>query len=86
MLVLSRSEDESIVIGDEIEVCIVRIDGNTVRLGIKAPKAVPVHRKEVYESIKESNQAAVVAANKTEVLPQKALQKLRDQSKAKNDK
>lgn len=86
MLVLSRSEEESIIIGDDIEVCIVRIDGSTVRLGITAPKAIPVHRKEVYELIKESNQAACAAAKKTGVLPAKSLQKLRDQSKSKSPK
>lgn len=51
MLVLSRNTDESIVIGDEVEVKIVRVRGNRVRLGITAPRHIPVHRKEVYESI-----------------------------------
>ena len=51
MLVLSRRKDESIMIGDDVEVTIVDIRGVKVRLGITAPKAIPVHRKEVYEAI-----------------------------------
>ena len=52
MLVLSRQRDESIMIGDDIEITIVDVRGEKVRLGITAPSHVPVHRKEVYEAIK----------------------------------
>lgn len=58
MLVLSRNRDETIMIGDDIQVTIVDIRGDKVRLGINAPQQVPVHRKEVYEAIKRENQAA----------------------------
>ena len=53
MLVLSRQKDESIVIGKEgaIEVVIVDVRGDTVRLGITAPKEIPVHRREIYDAI-----------------------------------
>ena len=51
MLVLSRQRDESAVIGDHIEVTIIDIRGDKVRLGINAPREIQVHRKEVYESI-----------------------------------
>lgn len=51
MLVLSRRKDESIMIGEEVEVIIVDIRGDTIRLGISAPRSIPVHRKEVYEAI-----------------------------------
>lgn len=51
MLVLSRQRDESIMIGDNIEITIVDIRGDKVRLGINAPNTVPVHRKEVYQAI-----------------------------------
>ncbi|MDA0284752.1 MAG: carbon storage regulator CsrA [Planctomycetota bacterium] len=51
MLVLSRQRDESIIIGDNIVITIVDIRGDKVRLGIEAPKEVPVHRQEVYEAI-----------------------------------
>ncbi len=53
MLVLSRRNDESIMIGENVEVVIVDVRGNKVRLGITAPKSVSVHRKEVYEAIKK---------------------------------
>jgi carbon storage regulator len=51
MLVLSRRKDESIIIGDEIEIMIADVRGNKVRIAIDAPKNISVHRKEVYESI-----------------------------------
>lgn len=51
MLVLSRHRNESIRIGDDIEVMVVEIRGDKVRLGIKAPAYVPVHRQEVYDAI-----------------------------------
>ena len=51
MLVLSRQKDESIMIGDNIKITIVDVRGDKVRLGINAPKEVPVHRIEVYEAI-----------------------------------
>lgn len=53
MLVLSRKNNESIVINDDLIVTVVEIRGDKVRLGIEAPKNVPVHRKEVYEAIKK---------------------------------
>lgn len=58
MLVLSRQRDETIMIGDDIEVTVVDIRGDKVRLGINAPKEVAVHRKEVYEQIKKENREA----------------------------
>lgn len=56
MLVLSRQRDETIIIGDDIEITVVDIRGEKVRLGITAPPHVPVHRKEVYEAIKREKQ------------------------------
>lgn len=58
MLVLSRQRDETIMIGDEIEITVVDIRGDKVRLGITAPTRIAVHRKEVYESIRRENEAA----------------------------
>ena len=58
MLVLSRQRDETIMIGDDIELTIVDIRGDKVRIGIKAPSSVPVHRKEVYDAIKRENEQA----------------------------
>ncbi len=58
MLVLSRQRDETIMIGDNIEITIVDIRGDKVRLGITAPATIPVHRKEVYEAIQRENRDA----------------------------
>jgi carbon storage regulator len=58
MLVLSRQRDETIMIGDDIEITVVDIRGDKVRLGINAPPEVSVHRKEVWEAIQRENRAA----------------------------
>jgi carbon storage regulator len=58
MLVLSRQRDEMIMIGDDIEITIVDIRGEKVRLGINAPPHIPVHRKEVYEAMKREKVGA----------------------------
>ena len=58
MLVLSRQRDETIMIGDEIEITVVDIRGDKVRLGISAPTQIAVHRKEVYEAIRRENEQA----------------------------
>jgi creatinine deaminase len=58
MLVLSRTRDQTIMIGDDVEVTIVDIRGDKVRLGINAPRNISVHRKEIYEAVKRENRAA----------------------------
>ena len=58
MLVLSRQRDETIMIGDDIEVTVVDIRGDKVRLGINAPRQISVHRKEVYDAIRRENREA----------------------------
>ncbi|MBO6738242.1 MAG: carbon storage regulator CsrA [Phycisphaerales bacterium] len=71
MLVLSRQRDETIMIGDEIEISVVDIRGDKVRLGINAPTRIAVHRKEVYDSIKRENtQAARLGASDLDSLAQ----------------
>ena len=60
MLVLDRKIDESIYIGDDIEILITDIRGEKVRLGINAPKSIPVHRKEVYDAIIRERQSCGV--------------------------
>ncbi len=58
MLVLSRQRDETIMIGDDVEITVVDIRGDKVRLGINAPRTVQVHRKEVYRAIQKENTEA----------------------------
>lgn len=53
MLVLSRKKDESIIINQNITITVVEIRGDKVRLGIEAPKEIPVHRREVYDAIRD---------------------------------
>ena len=62
MLVLSRKKDEKIIIGDNIAIMVVDIQGDKVRLGIEAPREVTVHRQEVYQAI-QKKQAEPVPAN-----------------------
>jgi len=65
MLVLSRKKNESIVINDDITIVVVEIRGDKVRLGVEAPKEVPVHRSEVYQAI-HRNDAAEKTVEKTD--------------------
>ena len=55
MLALSRKKDEAIIINDDIEITIIEIKGDQVKLGISAPKSMPIYRKEVYAQIHDSN-------------------------------
>jgi|TARA_B110000495_G_scaffold76995_1_gene66067 carbon storage regulator len=57
MLVLSRKKNESIVINNDITIVVVDIRGDKVRLGIEAPKEIPVHRREVYDAIQNNEQS-----------------------------
>lgn len=59
MLVLARRLNESIMIGDDIEIVVIDIKGDQVKLGIKAPRKITVHRKEIYQEIKQENIAAI---------------------------
>lgn len=69
MLVLSRKKNESIVINDDITIVVVEIRGDKVRLGIEAPKEVPVHRNEVYEAIQKSQASEGTTAEVADEVP-----------------
>ncbi|WP_149678228.1 carbon storage regulator CsrA [Thermoclostridium caenicola] len=60
MLVLTRKKGQSVMIGHDIEISLIDIQGDQVRLGIKAPRSVAVHRKEIYEEIRSENQLATM--------------------------
>jgi len=59
MLVLARKINESIMIGDDIEIVVIDIKGDQIKLGIKAPRRISVHRKEIYNEIQSENIAAM---------------------------
>jgi carbon storage regulator len=62
MLVISRKADEAIIIGDGIEIRVLRVGKDGVRLGITAPADVAIHRREIYEQVRESNKSSVTTA------------------------
>jgi len=61
MLIITRRPGEKIVLGDDVVVTVMEISGQTARIGIDAPKAVPVYREEIWEAVKRENQAAASA-------------------------
>ncbi|KIO56722.1 hypothetical protein B4064_3822 [Caldibacillus thermoamylovorans] len=62
MLILARKKGEAIQIGNEIEITIISIQGDQVKIGIEAPKTVEVYRKEIYEQIQEENKQAATSS------------------------
>lgn len=68
MLALSRKQGESIIIGNDIEITILEVKGEQVKIGISAPKSVPIYRKEIYISIQESNKEAVESAGSLDAI------------------
>lgn len=62
MLVLSRKSNESIMIGANVEIIVLGVEGDNVKLGIRAPKEVDIYRKEIYMAIQEENRAAATSA------------------------
>lgn len=68
MLALTRKANESIMIGNDIEITVLEIRGEQIKIGISAPKSVPVYRKEVYIQIQDANKEAAGQANPVEAL------------------
>lgn len=64
MLVLTRRGGESIVIGNEVTVTVLEVRGDQVRIGIDAPRTVPIHREEVYVQVQHENRGAVASASR----------------------
>lgn len=62
MLVLTRKVNQSIVVGDDIEVVVLEVRGEQVRIGVRAPRTIAVHRKEIYEQIRQENLNAASAS------------------------
>lgn len=69
MLVLSRKINEAIMIGDNVRIVIVAVERDQVKVGIEAPRDIPVHRSEVYEEIQRSNRLAAEQATATSTTP-----------------
>ena len=63
MLILSRKVDQGIRIGDEIEISVTKIEGDSVKIGISAPRSISILRREILEEMQTSNQAAVVPSS-----------------------
>lgn len=81
MLVLARRSNQSIMVGDLIEIKVIEVKGDQVKIGIEAPKNIVVHRKEIYDEIKEAN---IKAAQNSPQLSMPQIKKLSSQLKIKN--
>lgn len=68
MLVLSRQLDQTIMIGDDVQITVVEVKGDKVRLGIRAPRSLQVHRKEVYDDIHRANAEASLSPDEARAL------------------
>src|SRR3989304_2827056 len=86
MLVLSRQKDESIMIGDDVKITVVDVRGDKVRLGITAPKEIPVHRIEIYEAIQREKKEKQTQEQLAEAAQEQPKKEPRKQVKKKLEK
>lgn len=70
MLIVTRRPNQKLILGDDVTIHVMEISGNNVRLGVEAPKSVPIYREEIWLAVKEENQAA--AQGMTDKLPRPA--------------
>ena len=63
MLVLTRRKGESVILGDDVEITILEVSRHQVKLGVQAPRSVPVYRKEIYEKVRDANRAAASSSD-----------------------
>lgn len=80
MLVLSRKKGQSIMIGHDIEISVIDVQGEQIRLGINAPRSVTIHRKEVFEEIIQENRQAASTAISPDIIRSIRLEKKDDES------
>jgi len=80
MLVLSRKKGQSIMIGHDIEITIIDVQGEQIRLGINAPRDVTIHRKEVFEEIIQENKQAASTAISPDIIRTMRIEKKEDES------
>jgi carbon storage regulator len=72
VLIVSRKAGEQVMIGDDVVVTVVEVSGQTVRLGIEAPRSLPVYRAELWASVRDENRAAAASADDAPPLPEDA--------------
>ena len=68
MLVLARKINDTVIIGDDIEVVVIDVKGDQVKLGVKAPRSLSVHRGEIYQEIQEQNEKAAASSGSSDAL------------------
>ena len=69
MLMMTRRAGQKIIVGDDVTIEVVEVAGNTVRIGVNAPRSVPVYREEIWTAVRAENEAAATAATSATELP-----------------